>query len=1500
MNWNILKVSFSQVLFLFFILYSNSFAAIAPTGTVVNWQGLMDATAYCTSVAPNFNKTFAGTFRTVIQPHDPGNTVGGNGLVGLSSASNGGLIQFCESDDGGTYGNYISNNGQYCSTNELWQNNNGILSCSVCPSGTTEQNGYCVQGVNLGNPGCNGDGNPINSATGNKFVQETDVFLPLGLIFSRSYNSDSLSGSSQIGTAWRHTYQRSLFVNPETATATATRTDGKLVYFRLVDGIWVNQQESNETLYASDDGNGNITGWLLVDANDTHETYDASGNLLSISERDGRTQTLAYHANNRLSTVTDDVGRVLSFTYDGSGRIATLTDPAGGVYTYGYDAANNLVSVTYPDTKIRTYHYNESVYTSGTNLPHALTGITDEKSIRYAAYTYDTEGRAVITEHAGGADRYALTYSTDGSNTITTDPLGSQYTRHFQTILGATRTISQSQPAGSGCSAASSATTYDVNGNVASRADFNGNKTCYTHDLNRNLEIARVEGFAAGSACPGDLVNYTPAAGSAERKTLTDWHIDFRLPIKVTEANRETTIAYDTYSNVTQLSIRDTGSNETRTWNTSYIYHPAVPGVITQRIEDGPRTDVSDLTTIDYYAPDTVCTGGHFGCRGQVMRITNALGHMTDIIRYNAHGQPEQVVDANNLTTTLAYDARQRLISRVIGTETTTYQYDGVGQLTQLTRPDGSAIHYTYDAAHRLTDITDSLGNAIRYTLDAAGNRTKEEIFDTGNALAQTRQQEFDALSRLWKMSGAQNQVTELAYDANGNLKQTIDPLLHTATSQFDALDRLIQANDPMGGQTLQQQDALDQITQVTDPKGIATSYTINALGDVLQEVSQDRGTTTYTYDAAGNQLTRTDARSVVQTTDYDALNRPSSQSYSVISGIPATGNITWTYDSGTNGNGYLTGMSDESGSTSYQYSAYGRLTGKTQTVSHNGENFAHTLAYQYNAGGQLTRVTYPSGTQIDYTYGTDGRPVEVRVNGNVLMQNIAYRPFGEPESWNWGTGQVYSRSYDLDGRLTQHLLGADTQTLTYDAASRITSTTHTNPIYNRFYVYDALDRLTSQTNHNSTRLWDYDANSNRISEQPGTTVYPYTIDANSNRLLSVAGPVAKTYTYDAAGNTLSDGTIAYTWNAAGRMSQATISGNNHLYQYNGAGERISKGLSGNSQSIFLFDQGGRFSGEYTENSATPQTGDWLLKQETIWFGDIPVAVIKQASPTDPIQVYTIHADHLNTPRMIVNQTNVPVWRWSDNRAFGNYLPEEDPDGDGTLFEYNLRFAGQYFDSETNLHYNFFRDYDPETGRYLSSDPIGLVGGLNTYGYALQNPLTYTDPDGLAPDALIDLSLIAYDLASLAYNKFRGCDTSTDEASLVANVTGLLIPGVTGLGLGVRAASKGTKGTKPDFIVSRDGAVVPNSPITARQSLENAGFSGKKISSPSGNETGTIHNVPGMKMDVRVMNGGPAHPPRVVTTRQGTSQPVNPSSGSNFGNVSRTEQRARSHIPFGQ
>ncbi len=1185
---------------------------------------------------------------------------------------------------------------------------------------------------------CGMTGNPVHTAIGNKYLPEVDSGMPSSetISFQRYYNgATSFSDWASAGYGWSHSFIRGV-VDLQVSGGSGVsvyRPDGKVFYFAPSSGTWSPTGDIPDRLVELKDANGVRTGWrYTIAADDSVETYTATGKLLTIADRSGRLQTLTYDlpassggdgVPSTLDTVTDYSGRQLRFSYDSSKRISTVTDPVGGVISYGYDATGNLVSVTYPDGRSKTYHYNEPEHTAGANLPHALTGITDENGDRYATYQYRADGKAVSTGHAGGADLHTLTYGTNSSTV--TDPLGTQRTHTFTTILGVVKSTGQSQPGGSGCGPASSATTYDANGNIASRADFNGNKTCYAHDLSRNLETARVEGLAAATACPTNLSTYNPVAGTAQRKILTEWHATFRLPTRITEAGRETSYQYDTRGNLTSRSIKDTATNATRTWTTSYTYHATVPGVLTQKIDNGPRTDVSDISTTDYYAPDENCTGGHFGCRSQVRQITNALGHVTSITRYNAHGQPEEIIDPNGLVTALTYDARQRLLSRTVGTETTSYQYDNAGQLILLTRPDGSTLAYTHDAAHRLTQIADALGNKIAYTLDTAGNRTREEVFDPNNALTQTRQREYDALNRLWKELGAQSQTTTYQYDAQGNLKQAADPLNHATGYQFDALNRLIRITDPGTGQTQQTPDALDRITGVTDPKGVATTYAYNGLGDLVSEVSADRGTTTYTYDSAGNLATRTDARGVKHTWTWDALNRPTMRTHTTVTGVPGTTQLTWSYDAGTNAKGRLTGMTDETGNTSFSHDQHGRLLSKTQTSTLDALSLTHTLGQAYAPSGRLTQQTYPGGAVITPTHGLDGRPVALQVNGAVLISNIVYQPFGPAKSWTWGNGTSYTRSVDTDGRVSQYPVGAVTRTLAFDPASRITNFNHAGqPALDHAFGYDAVDRLTQETDNIGASLWTYDLNGNRTSHQPGSNTYTYTYPASSNRLQSVSGPVSKTYTYDAAGNPLSDGTTAFTFNAAGRLSKVVRSGQTNQYYHNALGERVLK--SGaylvNGPWRFMYDSEGHLIGEYDRNNT--------LRQETVWLGDTPIAVLKK-NAQGQYQTFYVHADHLNTPRAILDQQNRTVWKWNSN-AFGQGLPEEDPDGDGTTFEYNSRYPGQYYDRETGLHYNIHRDYDPSTGRYVEADPIGLEGGLNLYGYVGGNPLSYTDPLGLA------------------------------------------------------------------------------------------------------------------------------------------------------------------------
>ena len=112
--------------------------------------------------------------------------------------------------------------------------------------------------------------------------------------------------------------------------------------------------------------------------------------------------------------------------------------------------------------------------------------------------------------------------------------------------------------------------------------------------------------------------------------------------------------------------------------------------------------------------------------------------------------------------------------------------------------------------------------------------------------------------------------------------------------------------------------------------------------------------------------------------------------------------------------------------------------------------------------------------------------------------------------------------------------------------------------------------------------------------------------------------------------------------------------------------------------------------------------------------------------------VYYFHNDHLGTPQALTDAAGRTVWT-AEYEPFGKAAVDEDPDGDGKVVVNNLRFPGQYYDAETGLHYNYHRDYDPATGRYLTPDPIGLAGGLNLYSYVSNNPINWIDPPGLAP-----------------------------------------------------------------------------------------------------------------------------------------------------------------------
>ncbi|MCP5277428.1 MAG: RHS repeat protein [Thiobacillus sp.] len=1095
--------------------------------------------------------------------------------------------------------------------------------------------------------------------------------------------------------------------------ARVERPGGNEHLFRRVGGVWTPDADINASL-------DQISGdWRYTSSDRNVEQYDGAGKLLAVQTPSGLTTTFTYSDGTAaapgggvfegtstplppglLLRVEDHFGRSLTFSYASLLQITTLTDPAGGVISYTYDASGNLATVTYQDGTTKTYHYEDP------NFPHALTGITDENGQRYATWTYDAQGRAVSSEHAGGAERVDLAYNPDGTTTVT-DALGTARTYGFETILRVVKGTGISQPGGAGCSAASSAISHDVNGNVTTWDDFNGHRTRTWYDLARNLETTRVEGLA--------VVSGSEQVRPETRTFTTAWHPTWRLPtVEKTYTGgadingtplgtliKTVTSTYDTHGNLLTRTETDNPRNESRTWT----YTWTTLGRMTRA--DGPRTDVADVTTYAYHPDDDWDPAR----RGRLWTITNALGHVTTIDLYDAQGRPFYLHGPNYEVVVLNYSPRGWLTFSYSGDQMVSYTYDPAGQLTRLDFLNGPWFEYTYDAAHRLTGIRDAQGNTLQYELDGLGHVTAETVRDAQGAQTRKLARQFDALGRLWKeirRVNGQDAVTEYAYDAQGNPTRRTDPLGHAGQALYDALDRLARSEDALQGHTDVARDAMDGLTAVADSRGLNTPYERDAFGQVRRETSPDRGITTYTYDAAGNLKTRTDARGKTLTYTYDALNR-----LTRISGGSSTPATTYTWDQGDHGLGRLTGMTDESGSTAWTYGYGGNVATKTQV---HGGSLTRNVAYAY-LNGQRTHIAYPSGAYVDYAW-SQGRITAVTLNGAPLVSEIQYQPFGAPKAWTWGNGQPYARGFDGEtGWLNSHPLGSEARALAYDAAGRITGYAHGQSTLDQGFSYDVLDRLSGTTTYQGSQAYPYDANGNRTSHVSGSAIFPYTLAAGSNRLMSVAGPVAKAYQYDAAGNITHDGTYAFVYNDFGRLRQARLGTNTTTYKHNGLGERVEKSGWGVSSGPlrYVYDEDGHLLGEYD--------GSGQAIQETVWLGDLPVAVLKGGA------VYTVQADHLNAPRVIMDTQGRVVWRWDNADPFGVGLPDENPSGLGT-FSYNLRFPGQYYDGETGLHYNINRDYDPRTGRYTSFDPIGLAGGTNPYGYVDGNPLMYTDPTG--------------------------------------------------------------------------------------------------------------------------------------------------------------------------
>ncbi|MGH8223401.1 MAG: RHS repeat domain-containing protein, partial [Woeseiaceae bacterium] len=535
--------------------------------------------------------------------------------------------------------------------------------------------------------------NPVHSNTGKKLQQERDYVGtgPFPLRFTRYYSSgqrgyfgDTHIRFGSLGTNWRHTYSREIIlVDADGArTATAVRPNGNEYFFNEdAQGNWTGDPDVSDRLEALVDAGG-IVGWRYHTAADEVEEYDVSGRLILITSREGFTQTLSYDLTlaeggddlpDTLDTVTGSFGeRSLRFSYGGDGKISQMTlMPGGEVYRFEYDTRlltkvfypddndNPADPLSYEDNPFRQYAYNESAYVTGNPAPASLTGIFDESGTRHASWWY-SDDRVVRSQLAPDdlvdVNRVDFLYHSDGTRTIT-DAIGTARLYDFEIRHGVAKIGSITGGPCETCGSSVQSVTYDANGYKDTVTDFNGNVTDYDYNV-RGLEVQRIE-----------------AAGTPSQRTIqTDWHADFRVPVERRTLDvggalvTTTTMTYNARGQLLTSTQTDPVTAATRSTTTAYCEQADVeaPGSTCPLLGllksvDGPRADVSDVTTYAYY-PDTDETGCDSGgaCRhrGDLWKVTNALGHTTEFTRYDRAGRVVQMTDANGVVTDLEYHAR--------------------------------------------------------------------------------------------------------------------------------------------------------------------------------------------------------------------------------------------------------------------------------------------------------------------------------------------------------------------------------------------------------------------------------------------------------------------------------------------------------------------------------------------------------------------------------------------------------------------------------------------------------------------------------------------------------------------------------------------------------------------------------------------------------------------------------------------------------------------------
>ncbi|ACE86285.1 RHS repeat-associated core domain-containing protein [Cellvibrio japonicus] len=1131
-----------------------------------------------------------------------------------------------------------------------------------------------------------------------------------------------------------------------------------------LDGRVINYFDKNKVyVYLERDANGDILSIKDHHQNTvlslTYETYsnpeDESQQLQRIktlTDYAGRTVIYGWNNNHQLETVTDVRGQVWTYVYSDNGLLTQLKDPDGRVTRYEIEKTGKFISRFNTDGVGERYQYN---YDKENQIYYMSkidgTGRVEE--------TWNNAMGLAVRESNDGEDKRNVEYIlSDGSKGVESIIKNYSYRVEYwyrgSEFVGKTRYCGNDDQSNNPDSPCLRNDPNLINKPVYVKykkvIDTNGDVTTYENDQWKN-EIG---------------VTY-PDGTSSSRKLHSQWS----LPISETnEKGITTTYEYDTSGNLITL-VEAKGTPDERT--TRYTYDEF--GQIKTKITGESVANNTELA-VTYYEYDQY---------GNIIQVMDPEGNITHYSDHDALGNAQTIIDARahllpvveQYTWKNTYDAAGNLLTRRDPyNKGETYTYTKTGDLETVIAAGGSKVTLTsnangqpltitddnnkvtklqYDKAGRLTVTTDANGNKSQTAYDAQG-RVFRSVDGEGNTtqynyvedLLRSIQYptykellEYDNRNRVkqtTQQANSRNYIRKHGYDPLGNITNSTDAQDNETVYEYDVLSRVKKITDAEGGVTEFSYDARDNLLQVKDPEGRLTIYTYDKNDRLLTETKDgDQNTDRqrrYAYDQNGNLIGSINPEQEMTTYEFDQANRlvktqvfankDHTHPIKVINYHFNDKNqlTNWSQQVSTSLPDGVTPTADVIPlSETYTYNNLEQL----ESVAVNFGSFTKTYRYSYYPNGLKKTYTNPEGITYTYFYNKNNQLMAVHIPGEGQISWTAFS-WMVPQTLLLPGGQKISFKYDDFQQLQERVLKKANNTelakavYEYDLEQNIKKIERGEGIFN--YGYDNLYRLTTADSPEgyaaNDETFGYDGVGNR------TTHTENGISANQsynqkNQLQAIDDANDTTYTYNANGHTKTQTknsiTTEYRYNHEERLIEVKRDDTTIAeYAYNPHGQRVKKTVNGVT-TWYLYNGNG-LAAEYSSTGQLIK--EYHFHPQKTWMTD-PLFQRTAAG-----EVYYYHNDHLGTPQQMLDDAGNIVWE-AQYSAFGKAHITID------TVENNLRFPGQYFDSETGLHHNYFRDYDSALGRYIQSDPIGLGGGFNTYVYAYQNPAVLIDPLGL-------------------------------------------------------------------------------------------------------------------------------------------------------------------------